>query len=61
MTDVLYLLRETPSYEQIKSRIEAADLIYVGGLGFGIQSTAHIWIQKSARTPSKHWYKKAGH
>lgn len=30
-TDVLYLIREKPSYEILKAKIEAADLIYVGG------------------------------
>ncbi len=30
-TDVLYLIKEQPSSEQIRSRILAADIIYVGG------------------------------
>jgi dipeptidase E len=30
-TDVLLLIRETPSHEQIRSKIMAADIVYVGG------------------------------
>lgn len=30
-TDVLYLIREKPAYAILKAKIEAADLIYVGG------------------------------
>ncbi len=30
-TDVLFLVREQPSIEQIRRKIEAADIIYVGG------------------------------
>ena len=29
--DVLYLVRETPSYKAIKNKVETADIIYVGG------------------------------
>jgi len=30
-TDVLFLIKETPSFEQIKRKISRADIIYVGG------------------------------
>src|ERR1700685_1478572 len=30
-TDVLFLIREQPSKEQTRKKIEAADIIYVGG------------------------------